>query len=220
MIYIEGNIGAGKSTLLRKLADALNKRVAPEPVDQWTHMTDADGKNILELFYADPKKYAYLFQSIAFRSRMRLVMDKNPYYFMERSIHTDRKVFAETCREAGFLTDIEYDDYSRWYDFVIEHMGSRIKERGYIYLCTSPKTCMDRIKSRKREGEGSISAEYLQQLHDKHTAWMNEADNVLWLDGNQDFVNDPDVFQSFITQIEEFFKGSKTDDDLIGWRGC
>ncbi len=114
MIYIEGNIGAGKSTLLRMLATELNTSMAPEPVHRWTAMKH-DGQNIIELFYQEPRKYAYLFQSIAFRTRMDILLERNDHHFVERSIHTDRKVFAETCRESGFLNDIEYDDYSSWY---------------------------------------------------------------------------------------------------------
>jgi len=55
-ISLEGNIGAGKSTLLKLLNKHLfihNKnaiKVLQEPVNEWLHLTNSDGTNILENF--------------------------------------------------------------------------------------------------------------------------------------------------------------------------
>ena len=93
MIFVEGNIGTGKSTLLTQLS--AHCKVILEPVDEWTQMKNANGKNILEEFYSDPVRNAYLFQSIAFRSRMKNIVNKcDDTCFVERSIYTDRNVFA------------------------------------------------------------------------------------------------------------------------------
>lgn len=51
MIVIEGNIGSGKSTSTKSLAVALNARSFFEPVESNLY---------LELFYQEPKKYAFL----------------------------------------------------------------------------------------------------------------------------------------------------------------
>lgn len=79
-------------------------------MDEWSKMKNANGKNILEEFYSDPARNAYLFQSIAFRSRMKNIVHKDDA-LIERSIYTDRNVFAKTCREDGLIGDIEWDDY-------------------------------------------------------------------------------------------------------------
>lgn len=99
-------------------------------------------------------------------------------------------------------------------------MKHKLKEDGYIYLCTSPGVCMQRIDTRQRDGEERISMEYLQNLHEKHHNWLSKEKKVLWLDGNQDFVNDPAVFQGFVTQVKEFFKEEEDAGMEVGWRGC
>ena len=45
-------------------------QVIYEPLDLWIDFKDKKGKNILEYFYEDPKRYSYTFQNIAFISRV------------------------------------------------------------------------------------------------------------------------------------------------------
>ena len=82
-VFIEANIGGGKSTFTRKLMQGeykgqeYNYDLVPgkktllllEPVDEWVNMKDSEGKNILEHYYADPKKYSFAFQMNSFISR-------------------------------------------------------------------------------------------------------------------------------------------------------
>lgn len=65
IISVEGNIGAGKSTLL----SLLDMEVIKEPVDEWEN---TGGKNILEKYYEDPKRWAFTFQLNALHSRCKL----------------------------------------------------------------------------------------------------------------------------------------------------
>jgi hypothetical protein len=73
-IALEGNIAAGKSTLLRLLEDELDYIAVPEPLSKWQGVgangTANCGGNLLELFYKDPKRWGYTFQTYAFLSRM------------------------------------------------------------------------------------------------------------------------------------------------------
>jgi len=84
-IAVEGNIAAGKSTFVSLLA-RLKRHFycVPEPVSKWQDVEGSDdegppcsqeslvgGTNVLQQFYADPKRWAYTFQSYAFISRMR-----------------------------------------------------------------------------------------------------------------------------------------------------
>jgi ABC-type glutathione transport system ATPase component len=65
LVSIEGNIGAGKSTLVKTLQNRYSDRddiyFLQEPVDLWEKIKDKDGKNMLQKFYANPKKYAFAF---------------------------------------------------------------------------------------------------------------------------------------------------------------
>ena len=54
---VESNIGCGKTTLLEHIETLGNPNIIilKEPVDAWASVRDADGENILEKFYKDPK---------------------------------------------------------------------------------------------------------------------------------------------------------------------
>jgi len=202
MIFVEGNIGTGKSTFLNKLAEEF--KVILEPVDEWTKTRNANGKNLLEEFYSDPARNAYLFQSIAFRSRMKNIVNQNSA-IIERSIYTDRNVFAKTCREDGLISDIEWNDYCGWFDWLTDEF--KIRPIGFIYLRCDPMISYERIKKRSRSGEESISLDYLKKLHEKHEMWLlkEEASKVIIIDVNEDFENNPEKLQEMINKVKQSF---------------
>lgn len=179
MYFVEGNIGVGKSTLVKALEER-GLDTLQEPVDSWSTTANENGKNILEEFYTDPKRWAYTFQSIAFRTRIMGMDTISDDCIVERSVYTDRMVFAEAARDIGNIDDIEWNDYTNWFDFVMNKIGKR--PRGIIYLRGSPETCMDQIKKRGRKGEENIDMDYLRLLHRKHDNWLISEDNVLVLD--------------------------------------
>lgn len=180
--FIEGNIGVGKSTIIRLLNEH-GVETMQEPVDSWTAVKDEEnGKNILENFYEDPKRWAYTFQSIAFRSRVRGLDRLTPDSVAERSIFTDHCVFAEVARTSGNITNVEWDDYTDWFDWVVSKTDQ--STQGFVYLRAEPDVCHQRIQGRARPGEESIPLEYLQQLHERHDEWLLNESNVLVLDMN------------------------------------
>jgi len=202
MLFVEGNIGTGKSTFLNKLSQEF--KVILEPVDEWTKTRNANGKNLLEEFYSDPARNAYLFQSIAFRSRMKNIVNQDTA-IIERSIYTDRNVFAKACREDGLISDIEWNDYCGWFDWLTNEF--KVKPTGFIYLRCDPKVSYERVQKRSRSGEESISLDYLKKLHQKHDQWLlnEEKTPVLVVDVNEDFENDPEKLQSMIDRVKEIF---------------
>lgn len=207
MYFVEGNIGSGKSTFLKKLSTEF--KVVQEPVDEWSKMKNASsGKNILEEFYEDPERNAYLFQSIAFRSRVKNItdIDATDVVIVERSIYTDRMVFAEVSREAGNINEIEWNDYTEWFDFVVEHIGFRPK--GFIYLRTDPEKSHERITRRDRSGESNITLEYLRKLHQRHDEWLTRdmTAPVLVLDVTEEFESNPEHLERMIQKVRDFVR--------------
>ena len=202
MYFVEGNIGSGKSTFLKKLSSEF--KVVQEPVDEWSKMHNANGKNILEEFYEDPKRNAYLFQSIAFRSRVKNITGLNESAIVERSIYTDRMVFAEVCKEDGNINDIEWNDYTEWFDFIVKYIG--FKPKGFIYLRTEPEKSHERITKRNRSGESNISLEYLRKLHRRHDKWLMDESNVLVLDVTEEFESNPEHLERMIQKVRDFVR--------------
>ena len=149
MFFLEGNVGTGKSTFLQKLKEN-GIDVIFEPVDIWTSIKNDNGKTLLEEFYNDQKRYAYTFQSIAFRTRVQNIENSKVNTVIERSIFTDRNVFAKTCYENGMMNEIEWNDYTSWFDWLSKTFN--INPKGYIYLRASPDISYERIKKRSRSG--------------------------------------------------------------------
>ena len=201
---VEGNIGSGKSTLVQYMKEHEEKfkRVLPqasdkefifirEPVDSWSDIKDKSGETILSKFYANPKKYSFSFQIMAYISRLALLREtvrNNPGKIIvtERCVNTDKNVFAQMLYDDGNIEEVDYQIYLRWFDEFIEDFPIS----GYIYVNTPPELCAERIKIRNREGE-VIPLEYLQRCHKYHEEWLNQVNkNIYLLDGKQKITSD------------------------------
>ena len=110
---IDGNIGSGKSTIINHLINSnitienYNLIFLPEPVDVWNEIKDSSGVTILEKYYADPKKYAFSFQMMAYITRLsqiKMAIKNNPInsiIITERCLFTDREIFAKMLYDSG-----------------------------------------------------------------------------------------------------------------------
>jgi deoxyadenosine/deoxycytidine kinase len=179
IISLDGNIGAGKSTLLAEIRNKLHEvHVVDEPVGQWTALKNAEGKNLLELFYEDKKRWAYTFQNCAILTRLKNIQDavenldstmKGPQVIItERSVLTDKQVFAEMLRDSGDIDPLEWELYESWFNI----FGKKYPVRGIIYISTSSCTSKERIGIRNRNGEDKIGMEYLDALDMQHKKWV------------------------------------------------
>ena len=158
IISLDGNIGAGKSTLLEEIGKRLPIHVVNEPVAQWTSL-QYEGKNLLELFYQDKKRWAYTFQNCAILSRLKNIKDAvdagHKTIITERSILTDKYVFADMLQSTGDMNSLEWQLYESWFQI----FGKEYPVNGIIYISTSSATSKDRIINRNRSGEENIDME-------------------------------------------------------------
>lgn len=221
IVSIEGNIGSGKSTLLANLKTHFkgNENIIflKEPVDEWATITDEHGTTILEKFYANQEKYAFSFQIMAYISRLNLLKEAvaniKPYQheciiITERSLHTDRMVFAKMLYDSGKLESVNYAIYLKWFDaFAREFPVSKI-----VYVKATPETCLARIAARCREGEAGIPIEYLTLCDQYHDAMLDKTSmdcvctEQLVLNGNYNIYSDTHshVLNEWISTICEF----------------
>lgn len=187
LFYVEGNIGSGKTTLLEKLGNRQDTEVFVEPVDVWTSIEGNDGKNLLESFYLNPKRYAHLLQTIIFTTRLESVdvPQVKPIRICERSVLTDKNVFVKNAIQNGMFDSLEKNCYGKWFDWLESKFQK--KPTGIIYLRTSPEKCYERMKKRNREGEETVSLEYLRDIHKRHDEWLiNLPCPVLIVDNDAD----------------------------------
>ncbi len=193
IVSIEGNIGSGKSTLLSHLKELFKDDndviFVDEPVEAWEQIKDKQGNTMLQKFYQDQEKYAFPFQMMAYISRLAVLkkaLEENPNAIIitERSLQTDKFVFAKMLYDMDKIEDVNYQIYETWFEtFLTDCQLAKI-----VYVRTDPSICLDRIKQRSRDGESTISLDYLQKCHVYHENMMESNKEIprLDLDGNQD----------------------------------
>ena len=180
ILSLDGNIGAGKSTLLEEIRKACpDYECVVEPVGEWLGLTNTPGcgKSLLQLFYEDKKRWAYSFQNCAILTRIKALREairtaKKRIIITERSVLTDRFVFAEMLRDSGDLNGLEWTMYTRWFD----EFACDLPLRGIIYITTGVDTSAERIQKRARTGESGIPHEYLSSLERQHEKWVGSTD--------------------------------------------
>ncbi len=188
ILSLDGNIGAGKTTLLEKIrADMPDVEVVLEPVGEWLALHDDTGKSLLELFYEDKRRWAYTFQNCALITRINTIKKAmatttKTVIITERSVLTDRYVFAEMLRASGDLDELDWSLYMKWYDL----FASETPISGIIYMTTDVATSAERIAIRARAGEGQVSTEYLTALDTQHQKWLSDTCLPVCHIGSQD----------------------------------
>lgn len=230
IISFDGNIGSGKSTTcyeyeqyLKKMlaADSVSSPVFPtitsfeeevcfldEPVALWNQVCDKDGVNILTNLYKDIRANAFKFQMMAYISRLALLRKavKNSrikLIITERSVETDRNVFAKMLYDTGDISHDEFQIYTLWFDEFL----TDVPLSGIVYIHASPDVCIERIGKRARAGE-SISLEYIERCHQYHEDWIRGRKcPLLELPANEDMVESPRVMSMRMERITEFIRG-------------
>jgi thymidylate kinase len=222
IVSIEGNIGSGKSTLQTTLRKHYENNpyvvFLREPVDDWEKIKDEDGNTILEKFYADQNKYSFSFQMMAYVSRLKVLRDtmkdlqklpdienKNVVIITERSLYTDKLVFAKMLFDSGKIEYINYQIYLNWFDTFSEEFPIH----KIIYVKTKPELCHKRINVRSRDGESNISLSYLHSCDLYHENMLNSetefvCNDQLVLNGNVDIYENQTQLDEWIKQIDDF----------------
>ena len=210
IISVDGNIGSGKSTFIKKLKEYYSNPqhcqgkkfcFLQEPIHIWNNIKDSDGKTILECFYANPEKYAFSFQMMAYISRLALIKEALELSYdiiiTERCIFTDKNIFAKMLFDSKKMNQIEYKIYNTWFNEFIKDFP----EVHYIYLQTDPQIAYDRIIKRGRVGE-NISLEYLTSCHDYHEKWFQSIQNKYIINANIDININSQTINEWIDNID------------------
>ena len=216
IISFDGNIGSGKSSIVRyfekNFAKFCNMKTyhynicfLQEPVSIWESIKDENGKNAIEKFYENNERYSFAFQMMAYISRLSLfkeALTKNyDIIITERSMYTDKNVFAKMLYDNNKMDTIEYQIYLKWFD----EFAETIKDIKTVYIRTIPEICDMRVKKRNRLGE-IIPLEYLKDCHHYHDCWLNNPDkiakkNILLINGNEETNTSQFIENNFYDEI-------------------
>jgi deoxyguanosine kinase len=226
MLMVEGNIGAGKSTFLKILEKNLNIEAIFEPTKKWQDKDDQN--NLLHLFYRDTTRWAYTFQTYAFISRVEAMLEYQNKKFsknvhvLERSVYCDRYCFAKNCFEAGLMSRIEWQIYKEWFSWLAEKYSPQ--PNGFIYLRTTPETCLKRMQKRCRSEEKGISLDYLKAIHKRHEAWLISQEEVaphlinipvLVLPCDDDFELNLEKQKDHVNAVQKFIDQAEASGKLL-----
>ncbi|MCF7823666.1 MAG: deoxynucleoside kinase [Candidatus Marinimicrobia bacterium] len=187
MYFLEGNIGAGKTSLGKILQDSTKFDFLEEPVDRWR---GGFANNLFEMFYNDMPRWSFTFQIMAFITRAKTwteILDKieGDHVVLERSIFTDRHVFAKNLYSVGAMNESEWQLYQQLWDFLALNYCEQPSK--IIYLRTPADVCLERIKMRGRSEEAHMPLDYLKRLEDLHDEWLMGHQNAILLDGTRNW---------------------------------
>ncbi len=219
MYIVEGNIGVGKSSFLNCIGKNLQEiDILTEPKDNWTNQIY--GQSLLENFYKSPKRWAYMLETLAMICRSKDHMNQqnkpNSKVVIERSIYSGHYCFAANGYDSGYFSEIEWDIYNKWANFLINKQCKPPK--GFIYLKASPTVCMERIKKRNRISEKNITIAYIKKIASNHEKFLIKKDNIseniknvpiLILDCSEDFLNNEENLQKHLAKLKNFIDNTE-----------
>lgn len=129
-------------------------------------------------------------------------------YFIitERSLYTDKMVFAQMLYDSSKIEHINFQIYLNWFNtFAEEYPVHKI-----IYVKTDPEICYQRVGTRNREGEDNIPLEYLKSCHKYHENMLDTSSsnclckNQIILNGNHNIYINQEILDKWIDSIQKF----------------
>ncbi|MTI19479.1 deoxynucleoside kinase, partial [Fulvivirga sp. RKSG066] len=120
----------------------------------------------------------------------------------DRTIYEDAYIFAANLYKSKFLNDRDYSSYLTLFESMIQHVESPDL---LIYLRADIPKLVKQIEKRGRDYENAIRIDYLKNLNQHYTEWIDTYDNgkKLIIDVNDiDFVANPDDFSEIVRKID------------------
>lgn len=194
-VAIAGNMGVGKSTLTRVLSARLGAPAYFETVHDHPY---------LERFYLDMKRWSFQSQFYFLKQAFAQhcdILRSDTTCIQDRTIYEHYHVFASSLHAQGLLDDTDFRVLGDHYEALAAVVpGPDLM----IYLRASVPTLLNRITTRDRNCESSVSYEYLQQLEERYERWMSryDASDVLVIDTENIDIHDAAQRDTLLEMIE------------------
>ena len=120
---------------------------------------------------------------------------------VERTLRCQEKVFIPLLIKNGFLNDLDQSLLANFFEMVSNSDG--LKADVIIYLRTTPEIALTRVRSRNRQGEESVSLDYLTDLHKYYDNWLLHEENVVVVDVGDFAKVDPEQIYSRVLSCLE-----------------
>lgn len=175
VIVLAGMIGAGKTKYTQMISEELGSQPFYESVED---------NRILEMFYKDPKRWAFALQIHFLNTRFQSIKQalKHQHNVLDRSIYEDA-LFTKINYESGNMSEAEMDTYLSLLDNMMEELAGMPKKAPdlLVYLQGPLSIHLERIKKRGREYEQVENEDdellaYYKHLHSRYDEWYNAYD--------------------------------------------
>lgn len=158
-----GNIGAGKTTAAKLLSQKLGFELFDEPV--------IDNRFLRE-YYADMKRWSFTLQLEFLIKRVEhheLIHTVKKSCIQDRTLYEDPEIFAKYLHGLGNMTNSELDLYFDYFNRLTRNLSRPDK----VICFDVPKVdvLLSRIRSRGREEERGIQAEFLRGLNGYYSSF-------------------------------------------------
>lgn len=194
-VVVAGNIGSGKTTLTKKLNERLRWRC---------YFESAHSNPYLEDFYRDMERWSFPLQVYFLTHRFkvhRCIENSQSTGVQDRSIYEDAHIFARALFEQKCLSPRDYENYTQLYESMIQFLRPPDL---LIGLKRSVPKLMERIKSRGRDYEQSISVDYLTRLNRYYDDWLDHyslGKSLIIQTDQLDFLHDEQHFDTLIQMV-------------------
>ncbi len=202
-VAIAGNIGVGKSTLVQMLCERTGWEPFYEPVTENPYLAD---------FYSDMHAWSFHSQVFFLTHRLRSHFQLSQYpesVVQDRSVYEDAEIFAQNLYLQGHIQERDYQTYRDLYETMMRFLPPPDL---VIYLRASVPTLLNRISSRGRDYERTISPDYLQGLNNLYETWIDNFTlcPVLAVPADDlDYVSHPGHLRLIIEKVDEKLTGKE-----------
>jgi deoxyadenosine/deoxycytidine kinase len=200
-VLVAGNIGSGKTSLTERIGERLKWHTAFESVVDNPYLPD---------FYKSMKDWAFHLQVyfLGHRAQQHLDMYNDPRSaIIDRSIYEDAFIFARALHAMGNINERDYKTYRKVFDLITQNLPNPSL---LVYLKAPVDTLVERIQSRGRDIESTISRDYLALLDSFYTDWISNFDlcPVLTLRTDDlDFVHETKHLDTVVRIIKDKLSG-------------
>lgn len=189
-IGIIGNIGVGKSTLVDTAAKEPHSTSLLSALGSGSGVAQFEEKinqSVLEEFYKDPVKNAFLAQIEFFNARVerqRKVCSYDGIVLEDRTLKEDYHIFGKAQKMLGNMSVAEFETYEKTFNLVA---GDATEPDLLVYLKADVPVLLARIAERSRGGEALIEEEYLAKLGELYEEFVTSHCScpVLVVDANE-----------------------------------
>ncbi|MBI4947377.1 MAG: deoxynucleoside kinase [Bacteroidetes bacterium] len=192
-LVIEGNIGAGKTSLVKKIAEQFNAKTIFEQFAE---------NPFLPKFYENPDKYSFPLELSFLADRYHQLKREieNPDLFKTFTI-ADYYFMKSLIFSKSTLQDDEYALYRQIFDIIYSTLP---RPDLYVYLHVTVDNLLYNIKTRGRNYEQNIKAEYLESIQNGYFNFFRQQQDlkILIIDTNNiDFVNNREDYNQILKTI-------------------